>query len=84
MRRDDEFQRDRAVVPDGSSLRPAKARATMPKNETDRAFARAVWREAARGTAPESCEGITGDAYRVRRLYVHWFESGSLTLRPRA
>lgn len=84
MRRDDEFQRDRAIVPDGSSLKPADAKPTLPKTESDRAFARSVWREAARGTAPESCEGVLGDAYRVRRLFVHWFEAGALALRPAA
>jgi hypothetical protein len=45
----------------------------------------AVWREASRGTAPESCEGLSGsDSYRVRRLYAHWLESGVLTRRPAA
>jgi hypothetical protein len=84
MRRDDEFQRDRAVIPDGSSMRPADAKPTVPKTESDKAFADRVWREAARGTAPESCEGVTGDAHRVRRLFVHWFETGALARRPTA
>jgi len=84
MRRDDEFQRDRALVPDGSSLKPAEGKPTMPKGESDKALAQSVWREAARGTAPESCEGVNGDAYRVRRLFVHWLESGALELRPAA
>jgi hypothetical protein len=84
MRRHDEFQQDRAVVPDGSSLMPGEAKPSMPESEQDTAFAGEVWREATRGTAPESCEGIVGDAYRVRRLYTHWLESGALALRPAA
>jgi hypothetical protein len=84
MRRYDEFQHDRAVVPDGSSMMPADAKPTVPKTESDKAFVQTVWHEAARGTAPESCEGGTGDAYRVRRLFLHWFETGALALRPTA
>ena len=57
----------------------------MPAKESDKEFATAVWREAARGTAPESCEGaVNGDAYRVRQLYAHWLECGALERRPAA
>jgi hypothetical protein len=84
MRRDDEFQRNRAVIPDGSSMKPTHAKPTLPKTESDQTFARSVWREAIRGTAPESCEGVIGDAYRVRQLFVHWYETGALELRPTA
>jgi len=84
MRRDDEFQRSRAVIPDGSSMKPTDAKPTLPKTESDQEFARSVWREAVRGTAPETCEGVIGDAYRVRQLFVHWYETGALTLRPTA
>lgn len=82
MRRHDEFQQDRALVPDGSSLMPGQQPPALPDTEKDLVFARNVWREASRGTAPESCEGIVGDAYRVRRLFKHWLEIGALTLRP--
>jgi len=84
MRRHDEFQQDRAIVPDGSSLMPGDAKPSMPESEKDAAFARNVWAEAVRGTAPETCEGTVGDAYRIRRLYLHWLESGALSLRPTA
>ena len=57
----------------------------MPGKEADQAFGKAVWREAAAGTAPESCEGVVkADAYRVRKLYAHWLECGSLKRRPAA
>jgi hypothetical protein len=85
MRRHDEFHEDRALIPDGISLMPTGKPPTQPKGETDKEFVRAVWREAARGTAPETCEGaVTSDAYRVRRLYAHWYERGALARRPAA
>jgi hypothetical protein len=85
MRRHDEFQEDRALVPDGTSLMPTQAPRSLPPKERDQEFAKAVWREAARGTAPESCEGaVDGDAYRVRQLYAHWLECGALERRPAA
>jgi hypothetical protein len=85
MRRHDEFHEDRAVVPDGVSLMPTDKTPSLPKAKIDHKFARAVWRQAARGTAPETCEGaVNSDAYRVRRLYAHWFECGALKRRPAA
>jgi hypothetical protein len=85
MRRHDEFNEDRALVPDGISLMPGEATPALPKQETDKKFAKSVWREAAQGTAPETCEGaVDGDAYRVRKLYAHWLESGALKRRPAA
>ncbi len=85
IRRHDEFQEDRALAPDGASLVPTGAAPSVPEDEGDRDLVQAVWREAARGTAPESCEGLVRrDAYRVRRLYAHWLESGALKHRPAA
>jgi hypothetical protein len=64
---------------------PGEATPALPKQETDKKFAKSVWREAAQGTAPETCEGaVDGDAYRVRKLYAHWLESGALKRRPAA
>jgi hypothetical protein len=85
MRRYDEFQEDRALVPDGTSLMPTGARPSLPEDENDRNLVEAVWREASRGTAPESYAGLSGsDSYRVRRLYAHWLENGALKRRPAA
>jgi hypothetical protein len=84
MVRYDEFQQDLALVPDGSSPAPGKTKPSLPEREKDTQFAQKVWREAVQGRAPESCEGVLGDAYRVRRLYAHWVEKGSLVLRPSA
>jgi hypothetical protein len=58
---------------------------SVPADETDRELAHAIWCEAAKGTAPESCESVVAaDAYRVRRLYAHWLEKGALKHRPAA
>ncbi len=85
IRRHDEFQEDRALAPDGASLIATGAPPSVPTDEDDRALVQAVWHEAARGTAPESCESVVRrDAYRVRRLYAHWLESGALKHRPAA
>ena len=85
MRRHDEFNKDRALVPDGMSLMPGKAKPAVPEGEKDEELLRTVWSLAAKGTAPESCEGsVDGDAYRVRRLYAHWLECGALVRRPAA
>ncbi len=85
LRRHDEFQEDRAIVPDGWSLAPTGKTATPPEGEADHELIRAVWHEAGKGTAPETCEGIVGtDSYRVRKLYAHWLEQGALKRRPAA
>jgi hypothetical protein len=85
IRRHDEFQEDRAVVPEGSALMPGEVPASPPEGEENGEFVQLVWREAARGTAPETCEEVVGaDAYRVRRLYAHWLETGALKRRPAA
>jgi hypothetical protein len=85
MRRHDEFQEDRALVPDGATFMPTATPPTPLEDEKDKEFMRGVWREASRGTAPESCEGaLGGDAYRVRKLYVHWLETGALKRKPAA
>lgn len=85
IRRHDEFQEDRALVPEGSTLMPGSTPASTPEGEEDEEFVKLVWREAAKGTAPETCEEVVGsDAYRVRRLYAHWFETGALRRRPAA
>jgi len=85
MRRHDEFNEARAIVPDGVLLMPTGKSPSLPREETDKELAKSVWHEAARGTAPETCEGsVKADAYRVRKLYAHWLEHGALQRRPAA
>ena len=85
IRRHDELQGDSALVPDGTSMATTATPPAIPPDEEDRELIRLVWREASSGTAPESCEGkVAADAYRVRRLYAHWFEQGALERRRAA
>jgi hypothetical protein len=62
---------------------PAGIPAVRPEDETDGAFASAVWDRAAAGTPANECEmEVKTDPFRVRRLYAAWVESRAL--RPRA
>jgi hypothetical protein len=82
IRRYDEFEDDRALVPDGAQLDPTALPPALPPGHSDPEFVRAVWRRASSGEPPERCEaGVGGDSQRVRRLYVHWLEQGALTVR---
>lgn len=83
LRRHDEFQLARAMVPDGSVFEAVGVRPTRPEDETDPAFLRKVWSLASSGTPPETCEtSVRADAYRVRRLYSLWLEQGALRPGP--
>ena len=79
MRRYDEFTRAAALVPDDACFEPGKKKPTDVKEDGDPKLAKQVWSEAARGVAPAICESaVTVDRYRVRRLYEHWVNEGSL------
>lgn len=79
MRRYDEFQQARAVVPDDVSLGPTGVKPTGPPDGEDTDFLHAVWNQAAAGATPTACEAVVAaDSYRIRRLYAHWMEQGSL------
>jgi len=81
MRRYDEFQRARAVVPEDACLTATGVRPTPAREESDGSFLRAVWAEIKAGATPRGCEEkIAADAYRIRVLLVHWVESGALQL----
>jgi hypothetical protein len=79
MRRHDEFQMSRAMVPDGTLLEPGARKPTPPPDETDLSLVREVWEKASGGMAPETCEtAVLTDSFRIRRLYSHWVEQGAL------
>lgn len=79
MRRYDEFTRAAALVPDDARFQPGKNKPTDVKEDGDPKLAKQVWSEAARGVAPAICESaLVVDRYRVRRLYEHWVNEGSL------
>ncbi len=83
LRRHDEYNAARAMVPDGIVLEPAGLKPTQPEDETDGEMLHQVWKSASTGVPPETCEGsIDTDPYRIRRMYAHWVETGSL--RPKS
>jgi len=81
-RRHDEYQRARAIAPDGLRLEPVGIPAVRPEDEENAKFAAGVWDRASKGLTPDACEHeIEIDPFRVRRLYAWWIEQGAL--RPR-
>lgn len=79
LRRHDEYNAARAIVPDDAALVAGDANPTPCEDEQDLAFIRSVWVKASSGTTPEKCEAtIASDAYRIRRLFSHWIETGAL------
>ncbi len=78
MRRRDELEFARGVVPDGAILR-ATGQPPTPGEERDGAFVRELWLQATAGASPTQCEKALGaDAYRIRSLLVHWLREGAL------
>ncbi len=79
MRRYDELQRSAALIPDGARLRPTGSKPTRLPQEDDPKLLSAVWTKASQGATAAECEAVVAtDAFRVRRLLVHWVEEGSL------
>ncbi|MBK6405314.1 MAG: hypothetical protein IPF66_09855 [Holophagales bacterium] len=83
MRRYDELQRSAALIPDGARLRPTGSKPTRLPQEDDPKLLSAVWARVSQGATASECEGVFAtDAFRVRRLLVHWVEEGSLQVVP--
>ena len=79
LRRHDEYNAARAVVPDDADLVAGAVTPTPCEDEEDLAFMRSVWVKASSGATPEKCEAaIASDGYRIRRLFAHWIETGAL------
>ncbi len=79
IRRYDELQRVRALVPDETKLKPTGVGATSPSEEQDDAFIQEVWTRIGTGCTARECEeDIATDAYRIRSLLAFWVERGSL------
>jgi hypothetical protein len=82
MRRYDELQRARALVPDHAFVGPTGARPAPFPEESDGAFIRDVWTRVKDGTTPLELESVvTADAYRVRALLGHWLTQGAIEIR---
>jgi hypothetical protein len=81
MRRHDELQRARALVPDHAYLRPTGTRPTPPPNEQDGAFVRELWTVVRGGASPAQCaQQVVADAYRIRNSLAHWLTEGVLEI----
>ncbi len=79
IRRYDELQRLRALVPDELPLRATGARPTAPPGETDGELVRQIWGLVRGGARAVDCERAAPvDAFRVRTLLSHWLEEGAL------
>lgn len=79
MRRHDELQRSRAIVPDDVVLHATGARPSPPPREADGAFVRDVWTRVRDGGTARECEArAAADSYRVRTLLAYWLEEGVL------
>jgi hypothetical protein len=81
MRRYDELERARAIVPDFSLLKRTGINPASPAKEEHAEFFETVWQKTETGVTPEECEAICAvDSYRVRSLLARWVEEGSLTV----
>jgi hypothetical protein len=81
MRRYDELQRARAIVPDFALLRRAGPPPAPSSAEEDAELLDRVWQKTANGASPEECEAACrADSYRVRTLLARWIEEGILAV----
>lgn len=77
LRRYDEVQQMRAIVPDDIRLKIKAVKPSMLPGERDGLLFRDLWTAVQNGATPVECERtIALDCYRVRRLLSHWMESG--------
>lgn len=85
MRRYDELQRARVLVPDRAALRASEGRPTAPPGEADGELVRQLWTRVRAGTTAAECEAEAAvDAFRVRAVLAHWLEEGALRLESEA
>jgi len=81
MRRHDELQRLRALVPDFAVLKRMGGEPGMPDEGDDPELFSRVWQNASAATSPEECEAdCLADSYRVRTLLARWVEQGLITV----
>ena len=81
MRRYDEYERARALVPDATVLLPTGVRPTAPPGESDGAFVRELWGRLKNGGTAAACEeAVPADGYRIRTLLAHWLQEGAVAV----
>lgn len=79
IRRYDEFQWLRALLPDATPLKPTGRSPEFAPGGEDSELCRDVWHKASQGMFPEEVESsVTADPVRIRRLLVCWVEAGYL------
>ena len=79
IRRYDELQQCRSVVPDKAKLVLKSDRPIPLPDEKDGLFFRDLWTTVRSGATAMECDAaVTADSYRVRRLLVHWVEQGAI------
>ena len=82
MRRYDELQRARALVPDNAFLGSTGTRPAPFPEESDGAFIREIWTRVKDGTTARQLEtAVAADSYRVRALLGHWVTQGAVEIR---
>ena len=81
MRRYDELQQVRVLVPDEAVLTTTGTRPSRPPDEKDVTLVRTLWKEVIQGGTPAHCESeIPLDSYRIRQILAHWLEEGGPSL----
>ena len=79
LRRHDQLMRARVLVPDRSTFKHKGPRPTPHSEEKDPALMKEVWRRTVSGRTVGSWESDLGaDAFRLRRLVVHWLTEGAI------
>jgi hypothetical protein len=81
MRRYNELQCARALVPDFALLRQKGPEPIWRPDEEDSDLFNLLWQKTAAGASPEECEAAyPADSYRIRVLLARWVEEGVLTV----
>ncbi len=82
MRRRDEFERLRLLVPDESLLEPSGGEPTLPIDERGSSFGNRLWAAIENGGQTAAALETTdlADPYRIRKLLAHWIEVGNLSI----
>ncbi len=81
IRRYDEFGQARTILPDDARLVSRQLQPAQLPEERDGMLFRELWTAVKKGATPADCEAlVTVDAYRVRRLLVHWIETGCIEI----
>lgn len=82
LRRHDELNRARLLVPASARLSASGDKPAPHPAETDPHLIRDVWTRAASGEPPARWQAeVPADAFRIWRLLEHWVETGALEIR---